>query len=116
MEKNIPFQLTNWDKIVALEYKGESGTARWKTIEFDGLRIRVVDYSKNYKANHWCKKGHIIYCLEGEMDTELADGKIVKLTKGMSYQVSDELSSHRTSSVNGVKLFIVDGDFLKLKK
>ncbi|MBK6522329.1 MAG: DHCW motif cupin fold protein [Sphingobacteriaceae bacterium] len=115
LQKNIPFQLTDWDKIETKEYKGETGTAYWKTIEFEGLRIREVEYSKNYKADHWCQKGHIIYCLEGEMDTELADGKIVKLTKGMSYQVSDELSSHCTSSVKGVKLFIVDGDFLKLK-
>jgi len=115
LQKNIPFQLTDWDNIEAKEYKGETGTAYWKTLEFEGLRIRVVEYSKNYKADHWCQKGHIIYCLEGEMDTELSDGKIVKLTKGMSYQVSDELSSHCTSSTNGVKLFIVDGDFLKLK-
>jgi hypothetical protein len=115
LEKNIPFQLTDWDKVPAKEYKGETGVAHWKTLEFEGLRIRVVEYSKNYKADHWCQKGHIIYCLEGEMDTELADGKIVNLTKGMSYQVSDELSSHCTSSVSGVKLFIVDGDFLKLK-
>src|SRR5687768_13656621 len=115
MQKNIPFQTTNWDKIPATEHKGDTGVAYWKTLEFEGLRIRVMEYSKNYKADHWCQKGHIIYCLEGEMDTELADGTIVKLTKGMSYQVSDELSSHRTSSASGVKLFVVDGDFLKLK-
>ncbi len=115
LEKNIAFQLTDWDKIPAQEHKGETGVAYWKALEFEGLRIRLVEYSKNYLADHWCEKGHIIYCIEGEMDTELADGKLVKLTKGMSYQVSDELSSHRTSTVNGVKLFVVDGDFLKLK-
>lgn len=115
MQKNIPFTLTDWENIPAVEHKGDSGFATWKVLEFEGLRIRLVEYSKNYLADHWCQKGHIIYCVEGEMDTELADGSIKKLTKGMSYQVSDELSSHRTSSVNGVKLFIVDGDFLKLK-
>jgi hypothetical protein len=115
LEKNIAFQLTNWDKIPAVEHKGITGSEFWRTLEFDGLRIREVEYSKNYKADHWCQKGHIIYCIEGEMDTELADGSILKLTKGMSYQVSDDLSSHSTSSINGVKLFIVDGDFLKLK-
>lgn len=115
MEKNIPFQITDWDKIPAIEHQGETGTASWKTLQFEGLRIRMVEYSKNYKADHWCEKGHIIYCIAGEMDTELSHGRIMKLSKGMSYQVSDELSSHRTSSVDGVKLFIVDGDFLKLK-
>ncbi len=115
MDKNIAFQITDWEKIFAEEHKGETGIAYWKTLQFDGLRIRMVEYSKDYKADHWCEKGHIIYCIDGEMDTELADGSVMKLSKGMSYQVSDELSSHRTSSVDGVKLFIVDGDFLKLK-
>jgi hypothetical protein len=115
MEKNIAFQITDWDKIPASEHKGETGIAYWKTLQFERLRIRMIEYSKNYKADHWCEKGHVIYCIEGEMDTELADGRTMKLSKGMTYQVSDELSSHRTSSVDGVKLFILDGDFLKLK-
>ena len=110
---NIPFQLTDWSTLVEEEHKGETGTAYWRTQQFGGLRIRMVEYSANYKADHWCEKGHIIYCIEGEMDTELADRSIHKLSKGMSYQVSDKLSSHRTSSVSGVKLFIVDGDFLR---
>ena len=114
MLKNIPFTLTNWDHVPSEQHKGETGVAYWKTLQFDGLRIRLVEYSKNYLADHWCQKGHVIYCVEGEMDTELGDGTIVKLNRGMSYQVSDELSSHRTSSKDGVKLFIVDGDFLKL--
>lgn len=113
--KNIPFQTIDWKKIQVTEHQGETGIAYWKTLQFEGLRIRMVEYSKNYKADHWCEKGHVIYCIEGEMDTELADGNVFKLSKGMSYQVSDDLSSHRTSSENGVKLFIVDGDFLKLK-
>ena len=113
---NIPFQLTNWQDIHAEEYAGETGVAYWKTKQFAGLRIRQVEYSANYKADHWCQKGHVIYCIEGEMDTELADGSIHRLKAGMSYEVSDDLSSHRTSSVKGVKLFIIDGDFLKLKK
>ena len=110
---NITFQSTDWDKITAVEHKGETGAAYWKTLQLGRVRIRMVEYSKNYLADHWCEKGHIIYCIEGEMNTELSDGRVVRLSKGMSYQVSDRLSSHRTSSVNGVKLFIVDGDFLK---
>jgi hypothetical protein len=115
-QNNIPFQLTHWETIPALEHAGETGMAYWKTKQFGGLRIRMVEYSVNYKADHWCEKGHIIYCIEGEMNTELADGSIHKLSKGMTYEVSDNLSSHRTSSENGVTLFIIDGDFLKLKE
>jgi len=112
---NIPFQTTDWESIPATKHAGDTGEAYWKTLQYGDLRIRIVEYSKNYKADHWCAKGHIIYCIEGEMTTELADGSTYRLTKGMSYQVSDELSSHRTSSEQGVKLFIVDGAFLALK-
>lgn len=113
MNPVIPFQTTDWSSIPSTEHKGDTGTAFWKTLSFERLRIRMVEYSPNYTADHWCEKGHIIYCITGEMDTELADGSIHKLSAGMSYQVSDNMSSHRTSSVNGVKLFIVDGNFLK---
>jgi hypothetical protein len=113
MNNNIPFQTTSWSSVPATEHPGITGSAFWKTLQFDGLRIRHVEYSANYLADHWCEKGHIIYCIEGEMDTELADGSVHKLSAGMSYQVSDGMSSHRTSSKNGVKLFIVDGEFLK---
>lgn len=112
---NIPFNITDWETIPAIEHKGETGIALWQTIAFGDLRIRMVEYSKNYKADHWCQKGHIIYCIEGEMTTELSDGREFKMTKGMTYQVSDDLSSHRTYSKYGVKLFIVDGIFLKLQ-
>lgn len=111
---NIPFHLTNWETVPITEHLGETGIAFWQTIELGDLRIRMVEYSKNYKADHWCQKGHIIYCIEGEMTTELSDGQEYRMTKGMSYQVSDDLSSHRTYSKDGVKLFIVDGAFLKL--
>ena len=109
----ILFQTTDWNAIPAVEYVGETGTAQWRTIQFDGLRVRVVEYSKNYRADHWCKVGHILYCLEGELSTELSDGRIFKLTKGMSYQVTDGASAHRSSSEHGTKLLIIDGNFLK---
>jgi len=113
---NIPFQLTDWSSIPEETLNGETGAVTMRIQNFGGLRIRMIEYSPGYKADHWCQRGHIIYCIEGEMDTELADGSIHKLTKGMTYQVSDELSSHRTSSVGGVKLFVVDGEFLRSDK
>ncbi len=112
---NIPFQTINWNSIEKVEYKGEQGIALWQTIQFGGLRIRLVEYSNNYLADHWCEKGHIVHCLEGEFISELKTGEEIKLSKGETYVVSDELSSHRSVSENGVKLLIVDGDFLKNK-
>ena len=110
---NIPFQTIDWGGIEKVKYPGETGFAYWQTLQFYGLRIRLVEYSKNYLADHWCEKGHIIYCLEGSFISELKNAESCTLTKGMSYVVSDELSSHRSISENGVKLLIIDGDFLK---
>jgi len=109
---NIPFQTIDWSSVPKTEHTGETGTAFWQTIQFEGLRIRIVEYSAGYIADHWCKKGHIVHCLEGDFISELQHGEKFILTKGMSYVVSDELSSHRSISANGVKLMIIDGDFL----
>jgi hypothetical protein len=95
------------------EHPGETGTAFWQTLQFDGLRIRIVEYSAGYLADHWCKKGHIVHCLEGEVCSELENGGKTMLKKGMTYVVSDDLSSHRSSTKEGVTLLIVDGNFLR---
>lgn len=109
----ILFQNFNWETIPKTEYKGETGTSFWQTLQFPGLRIRVVEYSSGYMADHWCTKGHVVHCLEGEFINELQTGEKHIMTKGMTYVVSDGASSHRSVSKNGAKLFIVDGDFLK---
>lgn len=109
----IPFQTIDWSTILAVEHAGESGKAFWQSKHFEGLRIRVVEYTKGYLADHWCEKGHIVHCLEGEFISELATGEKIKLSKGQTYVVSDQLSSHRSVSAEGVKLLIIDGDFLR---
>jgi len=113
--KNIPFQTVDWSNVPRTEHKGETGMAYWQTLQFDGLRIRVVEYSAGYVADHWCQKGHVVYCLEGEVINEQKDGVQSLLSAGMSYVVSDELSSHRSVTTLGAKLLIIDGDFLKLR-
>ena len=113
---NILFQKIDWTAIEKTEHIGETGVAQWQTIQFPGLRIRMVEYSEGYLADHWCQKGHIVYCLEGEFVSELENATSFTLTKGMSYVVSDELSSHRSNTSTGVKLLIVDGDFLKISQ
>ncbi len=110
---NIPFQTIDWNAIEKIAYPGETGTAYWQTIQLGGLRIRKVTYSENYLADHWCQKGHIVHCLKGNFVSEMATGEEIQLTEGMTYVVSDELSSHRSLSAAGVELLIIDGDFLK---
>jgi hypothetical protein len=112
-EKNIPFQTIDWTVIPKTEHPGDTGKAFWQTVQFPGLRIRLVEYSAGYFANHWCEKGHVVYCLAGEFMSELKDGQSFSLQAGMMYVVSDDQSSHRSRTVSGVKLLILDGDFLK---
>ena len=115
MKKNIPFQVIDWTTIDKEEVKGEAGVAAWKTVQLEGLRIRIVEYSKGYLADHWCQKGHIVHCMEGEFTSEMQTGEKIELKKGMTYVVSDDLSSHRSVTQSGVKVLIIDGDFLALK-
>lgn len=105
---SIPFGTTDWSRIEPTLHPGETGTAHWRTCQFGGLRVRMVDYSPGYKADHWCSKGHILLCLDGELHTELEDGRTFTLKPGMSYQVADNAEPHRSSTATGAKLFIVD--------
>ncbi|MBC7884280.1 MAG: DHCW motif cupin fold protein [Saprospiraceae bacterium] len=109
----ILFQTIDWSTVEKTEHKGKTGVAYWQTLKFNGLRLRMVEYSPGYLADHWCKKGHIVHCIEGSFDSELETGGNYHMTKGMTYIVSDDLSSHRSYSEHGVKLFIIDVDFLK---
>jgi hypothetical protein len=104
----IPFGTTDWSRIPATEHKGETGVAKWRTQHFGDIRVRMVDYSPGYRADHWCEKGHILLCLDGQLDTELADGRVFTLKAGSSYQVADGAEPHRSSTKLGARLFIVD--------
>jgi hypothetical protein len=106
--QDIAFGTTDWNQIERTEHKGDVGMALWRTRVFGDIRVRVVEYSAGYVADHWCEKGHILYCMEGELHTELADGRSFVLTPGMSYQVADGAEAHRSRSLAGAKLFIVD--------
>ncbi len=105
----LPFTVTNWDSIEPTVHPGETGEARWRTFTVGDLRVRIVEYSPGYLADHWCDRGHVLYVLEGELRTELRDGRTFTLKPGMSYQVSDHGdAAHRSSTPTGAKLFIVD--------
>ena len=105
---SFPFQILDWASIAKEEHKGETGVAFWQTQMVNNIRVRRVQYSPGYKADHWCSKGHIILCLEGGMNTELADGRIMKLDAGMCYFVGDNNEAHRSFTETGCQLFIVD--------
>jgi len=104
----IPFGTTDWSQIEPTEHKGERGSAYWRTRQFGVIRVRIVEYTPGYVADHWCVKGHILLCIEGELHTELKDGRTFTLKAGMSYQVADNTEAHRSYTNVGATLFIVD--------
>lgn len=105
----MPFTVTDWSEVAETRHPGEIGEAIWRTMEIGDIRIRQVEYSPGYLADHWCDRGHILYVLEGELVSELKDGRKTTMTAGMSYQVSDfGDAAHRSSTDVGAKLFIVD--------
>ena len=105
----LPFTTTDWDTIAPETHAGETGMAYWRTQTFGEIRVRMVDYSPGYSADHWCSKGHVILCVSGSFETQLADGQVFTLRAGQSYHVGDDGDSpHRTSTVSGARLFIVD--------
>jgi quercetin dioxygenase-like cupin family protein len=104
----IPFGVTDWSRVEPTEHAGTTGKATWRTRQFGELRVRLVEYAPGYVANHWCEKGHIIYCIEGRLHTELADGRRFTMNAGDSYQVADGVDAHRSSTEIGARLFIVD--------
>jgi len=105
---DIAFATTDWSQVAPVEHHGERGSAFWRTRQFGAIRVRMVEYTADYLADHWCTKGHVLLCLEGDLHTELADGRSFLLGPGMSYQVADAAEPHRSRSVHGARLFIVD--------
>ena len=105
---NIPFGVTDWSSVQQTEHAGITGKAFWRTQHFGDIRVRMVEYTPGYLADHWCEKGHILLVLEGRLETELVDGRKFTLTAGTSYQVADHAEAHRSFTETGVKLFIVD--------
>ncbi len=105
---DIAFCTTDWNAITRTEHDGTTGTAYWRTCEFGAIRVRIVEYSPGYLADHWCNKGHVLFCIAGQLDTELLDGRTFTLKPGMSYQVADGAEEHRSSTEVGATLFVVD--------
>ncbi len=106
---DLPFTVTDWTEVEPTVHPGQTGTATWRSFDAGELRVRMVEYSPGYLADHWCDRGHVLLVLEGELETELRDGRRFRLMPGQSYQVSDfGDAAHRSSTRTGARLFIVD--------
>ncbi|HEY1817452.1 MAG TPA: DHCW motif cupin fold protein [Kofleriaceae bacterium] len=104
----IPFQTIDWASIAPTVHAGETGRATWRTLEVGNVRVRIVEYSAGYLADHWCERGHVVHVLDGEFVSELRDGRSFALRTGESYVVADGDGAHRSRSTHGTRLLIVD--------
>jgi len=104
----FPFGVTDWTKIERTEHKGATGTSYWRTLQCGDVRVRMMEYTPGYLTGYWCSKGHVFFCVEGELEIELEDGRKFVLTPGMSFQVADEAERHRNFTRNGATFFVVD--------
>ena len=106
--EGVPFSTIDWNKIPPTEHPGETGKAIWQTVEQGNLRVRKVEYSAGYKADHWCSRGHVLHVVSGELTTDLQDGRCFVLRAGETYIVAEASEPHRSRTETGAKLFIVD--------
>ncbi|MFA0888065.1 MAG: DHCW motif cupin fold protein [Synergistales bacterium] len=107
--EGVPFVTVNWKDIEPTVHKGDTGQALWRTFEQGNIRVRMVEYSPGYRADHWCARGHVLLVLEGRLTTELKDGRVFELLPGMSYHAEDDAQNpHRSWTSVGARLFIVD--------
>jgi hypothetical protein len=104
----LPFGTVDWNQVEVTTHAGARGEARWRTRQFGDVRVRMLEYSPGYVADHWCNKGHFLLCLEGQLETELADGRRVTLTAGHGYHVADDTTPHRSSTHSGARLYVID--------
>jgi len=106
---DVPFTVTDWDRVPRVEHPGETGTSHWRTVEAGNVRARIVEYSAGYRADHWCARGHVFWVIEGELSVELKDGRRRELKKGMSFQAADDdQNPHLARTAGGARVFIVD--------
>lgn len=106
--EGIPFEVFEWSSIAATAHRGEHGEARWQTLERGNVRVRIVEYSPGYLADHWCARGHVIHVLAGELITELDDGRTFTIREGQGYVVADGDGKHRSRTPAGARLLVVD--------
>lgn len=106
--QDVPFCTIDWETVTPTIHPGVTGEARWRTFEMGNIRVRMVEYTPGYLADHWCSRGHVLLVLEGELVTELDDGRKFTLRPGTSYQVAEDANPHRSYTQMGAKLFIVD--------
>ena len=102
-------EVMDWSNAPMSEHSGTTGQATQKTLRAGKVQMRMISYGPDYMAEAWCRKGHILFVVEGELTIEHENGRRCEVGAGMSYHVGDDYGSpHRVSSISGATIFVVD--------
>jgi hypothetical protein len=105
----LPCGKIDWSEIPATTHAGETGSATERARVFGDIRLRVIEYSPGYLADHWCDKGHILLITAGALAIEHRDGSRYDLAAGGTWHVADHgAPAHRVVCDRGATVFIVD--------
>ena len=61
----------------SMEWEVPAEDVRFKAYEQDGRKLRLVEFAKEFVEPDWCRKGHVGYVLEGQMEIDFNGEAIV---------------------------------------
>ncbi len=82
--------------------------ARLKEFAAHGKRLRLVEFLSGFSDPNWCLKGHVVFVIEGTLESEYADG-VSRREAGQAFIVPPGVK-HRSRNPGAApaRLLIVD--------
>ncbi|MBU1155510.1 MAG: cupin domain-containing protein [Proteobacteria bacterium] len=93
----------------ALDWQSPGPGVRQKVHEKDGHRLRLVVFSREFSEGDWCRKGHLGYVLQGELEIDF-NGIKVRYGTGDGLCIPAGKAHRHKAAVLGqsVRLILVD--------
>ncbi len=86
----------------------DRGTARLKEFTAYGKRLRLVEFLPGFSDPSWCFKGHVVYVLEGAVESHYEDGVSSRRAGEASVIPAGVKHRSRNPHARSAKLLIVD--------
>ena len=93
----------------SIEWQEVMPGARFKIFSDGKKQMRLLEFTSEFVEPHWCKKGHIGFVLNGELEIYFA-GKIVNYIQGSGIFIPPgTLTKHKARPITpSVQLFLVE--------
>ena len=82
-----------------LEWEKPMKGVKAKVYKHENKQLRLVIYSKDMPL-HWCEKGHYGYMLEGELEIEFSNEKIIYKTGDGIFIPDGKEHKHRAKALS----------------